>query len=429
MTFIRGTVGKVVVLGAFFVLCTAYLAYLFGKAGVRDPLTDRGAYTLTFQTTDLDNLIPVGDVEMAGVEIGRVRTVRRDGGVASVTVDLDGDAAPVHGGVTVRVGAKSLAGESYVDLVDGSGAPLPSGTSLPRTSVRPAVQLRDVVNSLDPKTRKALGGLIRTAGAGTTGTEADVAQAMTGLGQIGRQGYTALDAISAQSRDLTALAQQTTTVLAALNAGQGEIATLVQQAQRLTSATSGQRENLADSVDRLPGVLQHTATATGKLRELATAAAPVTADLRDASPYLDTALRQLPQTTADLRGLLPNLTGTLKEAPATLDRVPALADDATALIPPLRTTMTDLNPMLGYLEPYGPELGAFFANFGAMLKYTDEAGIHFFRLEPDLGNDRIVKGVPLKLPDLLTNENPYPAPGGSDDPKGRPFTRLSPQPN
>ena len=429
MIRVTGTTGKLVVLGAFFALSMAYLLYLFGKAGVRNPLTDRGSYTLTFEAADVDNLIPVGDVQMAGVKVGRVRTIGRTGGTAVVTVDLDPDAVPLHRGVSVRVGAKSLAGESYVDIVDGQGAPLPSGTRLPRSSVRPAVQLRDVINSLDPSTRKALSGLVHTAGAGTAGTKDDIAMALTGLGQVGREGYTAVDAIAAQSQDLTELARQTTTLLAALNSGQAQLATLVRETQRVTAATSGQSDSLAATVDRLPGLLKDTRTATVKLRDLGTAAAPVTADLREAAPYLDASLRQLPQTSADLRGLLPSLNGTLTKAPATLDRVPTLSADTSALIPQLRTAMTNLNPMLAYLKPYGPELGAFFANFGAMLKYTDEAGIHFFRLEPDLGNDRIVKGVPVRLPDLLTHQNPYPAPGRSNDPTGRPFTRLHPQPN
>ena len=426
MTIFKGTAGKVTVLGAFFVLSMVYLGYLFDRAGVSNPLASADSYTLSFDTKDVDNLIPVGDVDIAGVNVGKVENVSHHDGIATVVVSLDPAAVPMHQGVTVRVGAKSLAGESYVDIQDGQGAALPSGTALAPGSVKPAVQLRDVVAGLDQRTRDALGGLLRTAGAGTAGTQEDVSNAMTGLGALGREGYTAIDAVAGQSKDLTALAQQTTVVLDALNNGEGEIGQLVDQAQKLTSATSGQQQSLADTVRRLPGVLGSTRTATTKLRDLSGALGPVAADLNAAAPPLSAALQQLPATTQDLRGLLPDLTGTLRSAPATLDRVPALAQDASTLVPQLRTTMVHLNPMLGYISPYGPELGAFFSNFAAMLNYTDEAGIHFFRLEPDLGNESIVKGVPVPLPAILTNRNPYPAPGQSLAPDGRPFTRLQP---
>lgn len=429
MRIFKSTAGKAVVLGVFFVLSMVYLGYLFDKAGVENPLSGDANYTVTFETKDVDNLIPVGDVRVAGVTAGSVESVEPHGDTATVVVRMDPEAAPLHEGITVRVGAKSIAGESYVDVSDGTGAELRSGTKLGQKAVKPAVQLHDVVRSLDPETRRHMGSLIKTAGAGTEGSKHDVAGTLTGLGSLGREGYTAVDAIAGQSKDLKELARQTTEVLGALNTGQGQLASLVDNAQRLTSATSGQQRNLSDTIRKLPGVLTSTRTATTKLRELSSSLAPVAANLREAAPYLTTALRQLPATTKDLRGLLPDLTVTLNEAPATLDRLPTLADDVTALVPQVRTAMTHLNPMLSYLSPYGPELGAFFSNFGAMLNYTDEAGIHFFRLMPDLGSEQIVKGVPLKLPKILVNNNPYPAPGHSMDPDGRGFTRLHPQPN
>lgn len=429
MRFFQGTIGKIVILGTFFVVSIVYVGYLFNKAGVDNPFGNSQSYTLSFETADLDNGIPVGDVDLAGVNVGKIENVTLANGKAQVVVSLDSKAAPVHQGVIVRVGAKSIAGETYIDVKDGKGPALPSGTRLAPQAVQPSVQLRDVVNSLDPKTRESLSSLLRTAGAGTSGSKQDVANAMTGLGQIGRQGYTAVDAISAQSKDLTALAQQTTTVLGALDTGQGQVANLVEQAQRLTSATSSQQQSLSETVRRLPGVLTSTQTATDKLRELSSSVGPVAADLKQAAPFLNSALQQLPPTTADLRGLMPSLAGTLQQAPATLTRVPTVAQDVGTLIPQARTAMTQLNPMLAYMKPYGPELGAFFSNFGAMLNYTDEAGIHFFRLQPDLGNEGIVKGVPVPLPKVLTNNNPYPAPGGSLAPNGRSFTKLQPQPN
>ncbi|MBK0870392.1 MCE family protein [Saccharopolyspora sp. HNM0986] len=431
MKFFQGTAGKLVVLGVFFVLSMIYMGYLLDKAGATNPLANSKSYTVSFEVNDVDNAIPVGDVKIAGVTVGGIDSVEQVGGKALVVVHLDQDAAPLHEGAKVkaRIGAKSIAGESYIDIVDGNGKEMPSGSRIVPESVERGVQLRDVVHSLDPKTREALSGVIRTAGEGTTGTKEDVDGAMTGLGQLGREGYTAVDAISAQSQDLKVLAQQTTDVLDALDTGKGQIASLVRNAQQLTSATSGQQENLASSVRKLPGVLSSTQQATGKLKELSTSVGPVAADLKEAAPSLNTALEQLPQTTEDLRGLLPDLTGTLHRAPGTLDRVPATAQDVSNLVPQARTAMTNLNPMLSYLKPYGPELGAFFANFGSIFQYTDEAGIHFFRLLPDEGSEAIVKGVPAPLPDVLTNSNPYPAPGQSVSPEGRDFTKLHQWPN
>jgi hypothetical protein len=45
-------------------------------------------------------------------------------------------------------------------------------------------------------------------------------------------------------------------------------------------------------------------------------------------------------------------------------------------------------------------------------------------MQPDLGSEGNVKGIPVKLPPLLLRNNPYPAPGQSTAPAGRPFTKL-----
>lgn len=428
MRILNTFTGKMVVLAVFAALALSYLAYLFAQAGLRPPW-ESAPYKISFNGTDVENAIPVGDVKMSGVDIGTVSSVTPGAGKAHVVLNLDQQAAPLHQGVTARIGAKSIAGETYIDIKDGKGPPLPSGATLPDSAVLPGTQLADVVKTFDPQMQESLRSLVRTAGSGTAGTQQDISSTMAGLGKMGREGYTAVDAISAQSKDLTALARQTTDVLSALDSGQGQIATLVDKSNELTSATSGQQENVASTVRKLPGVLSSTQRATGKLGELSSALGPVASDLRSASPDLDNALHQLPATTRDLRGLLPDLNATLQQSPNTLNRVPTVAQDVSTLVPQARTMMTQLNPMLGYIAPYGKDFGSFFSNFAAIFNYTDEAGAHFFRLQPDLGNEQIVKGVPVKLPGILTNDNPYPAPGQNTNSKGLPFTKLYPRPN
>jgi len=291
------------------------------------------------------------------------------------------------------------------------------------------VALQDVVASLDPRSLRSLKRLSRTLGLATDGTAEDLSRMLKGLGHIGREGYTAIDAIAAQNKDLAAFAQRTTTVLRALDESEGQVGELIQSAQRITSATSGERANLESTVRLLPGVLASTRLATNDVVELSAALDPVVSDLRAAAPALNAALGRLPGTSADLRGLLPSLEGTLDRAPATLDRVPQVSSDLRELIPPLRETMSHLNPMLAYLEPYGPDLAAFATNFSAILRYTDEAGVNYTRLQPIEGGEQTFKTSPAELPRFLTSWNPYPWPGDSALPGvSRDYPHLHEQP-
>lgn len=430
MKFMNSLAWKVTYVGGFALVVFSLIGYMLYNAGVQLPLAPSRDYKVSFVSKDADNLVTNADVMVAGVKIGKVEEIENAPKGATIHLALYQDKVQLHRGATVRVGAKSLVGESYINIKDGSGPSIPSGTRLPATAVKENVQLREVLASLGPQTRESLGRLARTLGDATQGRKRDLSDTMRGLGYLGREGYTAVDAIAAQSEDLTALVRQTSTVLRALNTGEGQIGTLVRNAQRITSATSGQGDSIQDTMRRLPAVLGSARTATSKLKELAGALQPVAADLNASAPHLSKALKQLPATSADLRGLLPSLDNVLDDAPATLKRIPAASEDVRELVPQLRETMSHLNPMLGYLEPYGQDLAAFAVNFSALLRYTDEVGIHYARLQPIMGNEHVVKGVPLKLPTaVLSYKSPYPEPGQSANPgPGGKFEKLHPQP-
>ncbi|GAB2962337.1 MlaD family protein [Amycolatopsis acidiphila] len=421
--------GRLGIVFAFLSGAAAVLVYFFAGTEVRVPGIEPVGYQVLAKSKDVDNLVPASQVRMAGVQIGEVRktTTTPDGVVIQFAI-TNKDVAPLHQGVIVRIGARSLVEDSYLDITDGHGPPLPDSSTLPPDAVQTSTQVDDLLRSLDPQTRDNLGSLLRSLGQGTQGTQQGLDATVTGLGELGRNGHTALDAIAAQSEDLQHLGQQTRTLLNALDTGEGQIATLVTEAQKITAATSGQRQSIEDTMRRLPGVLDSANTASGTLTTMASALAPVSANLKQAAPDLNVALDQLPQTTKDLRGLLTPLSQVLDAAPATLDRVPALGTDVRNLVPGARSLLSDANPMLSYLKPYGPELAAFFANFNAVLQYTDEAGVHYARLLPHV-NEQSVQS-PLKSSLLGTYYNPLPAPGtgAHPGPYSGTYPRLEPEP-
>lgn len=405
-----GPAHRSLVLVAFIATCALAFAWLLGGTGIKRPFLDRGQYTATILVQDVDNLVHASQVQVAGVKVGSVRSVKQVDGGAEVEFTLTEDVAPLHDGVQVRLSERSLVGETYLEITDGEGEEIRSGAELPAKAVLPSVQLRDVLSDLDPAARKEVGALLRSLGEGTTGTGEDVDHLLEGLGNLGREGHTALDAIAAQSEDLTALARNTAAVLEALDAGQGDLATLVSDANELTGATAGQRDSIEATLRKAPGVLDTARAASGSLSELAVALDPVATSLRAAAPDLTTALAKLPGTTDDLSAMIKPLSGVLDQAPATLTKVPRASRDISALVPKAEVTLSDVNPMLAYIRPYGPELAAYFANFNAVLNYKDENGASYLRLTPLLNTHS--PQLPISTNGLLGNyTNAYPAPG------------------
>jgi phospholipid/cholesterol/gamma-HCH transport system substrate-binding protein len=418
---------RLAVVGVFVLACLSFLAWMLSFTGVPVPFFGTGRhYAVSVDVPTVRNLVPVADVHIAGVPVGDVAAITDTGTAGQrLHLELDPDVAPLHTGATIRVSEKSLAGQYYVDVVDGTGPALPTGTMLPPSSVLPAVDLTDILASFDVPTRAALHGVIGSLGTGTEGREREVGALVDGLSQLGRGGFDALDAVAAQSDDLSRLSTELQTVFTAADTNRGQIAQVVADANRITAATAGQRPALEAGLRRLPGVLTATRTATEDLTTLSRSLSPIASDLHQAAPALNDALRQLPDTTASLRALLPPLNATLARAPATLHRVPTLATDLHALLPPATDLLRDLNPALRYLHPYGLDTAQFFANFAAGMNHPTEDGLIYAPLQA-VENPYALRPNPLRLPTgILAGENAYPAPGSLTHRDSRgPFTRL-----
>lgn len=397
-------------------LCIVGFIYLWNGTGGPTPALS-GPYTVTFVADDVKNLRPEGDVRIAGVLVGRVTSQDNEDGKAVVELEINNEFAPLHEGATVRVGMKSVIGQSFVSLVDGTGKELDAGHTFTGESVIDPVDIDEVVGTFNKPTKKALASLLASLDPATKDTAEGVDGLLAGVGMIGREGYTAVDAIAAQSKDLTALVNEANAILEALNTGRTQLGSLVRNAQRLTSATAGQSENVAASVRKLPGLVSSAGQATGTLEGLAGDLSPVARDLDASAAPLSAALKDLPPITKGLRSLLDPMDSSLGRADQTLDRIPALAALLSGISPDVDTLLANANPMVQYLAPYGVDIGSFFGNFGGTFDLPLENGVKAVRLAP-LFSAYSLRNNPLNLMavDPLHWNNPYPAPNTADKP-------------
>lgn len=405
---------RLIVLVVFATGCAVFFGYLWVNSGGKLPFSS-SRYTVTATFPRVANLVPDSDVMISGVAVGKVAEIKNEGDRAHVTMELD-QQYPLHGGVTVQVRNKTLVEETFLQLTDGDGPVLDSGAVLPANAGKPAVGLNDVLASVDPSTRQALASTVRSLGASTKDSQDSISRALSGLGDLGREGQGALAALSAQSEDLKKLSGNAANLLAALDTRQGQIAQLVRDADTLTKTTADGGQDLQAVMRELPGVMDKAKSASDGLNELSGSLAPVAKNLNTAAPDLSKALEQLPQTAGDLRGLLPSLNGVLDHAPDTLARVPVVAADAHQLLPTLNVALGDVNPMLSYLQPYGHDVAAMFTNMGQALSRGDDNGTALRTFI--ILNEQSLRGNPLNLNNIppLDKSNPYPAPGQSSDP-------------
>jgi ABC-type transporter Mla subunit MlaD len=126
------------------------------------PFTSEG-YTLSAVFENPATLKPNSPVRVAGVNVGTVTSIEPEGDMAKVTFTIDEEGRPIHSDATVEVRTRLfLEGNFFIDLHPGSpSAPeLSSGTTLPATQSTVAVQLDQVLTTLQAPERKNLQDLL-----------------------------------------------------------------------------------------------------------------------------------------------------------------------------------------------------------------------------------------------------------------------------
>src|SRR6185295_7725179 len=353
----------------------------------------------------------------AGVNIGKIRGLERTPGSVNVKMALRGDAVPLHEGAKVLLRAKTLIEETYLEVTDGSGPAIKDGGRLPASAEQLSVKFDDLLDTLPLETREQLAAMVKKLGVATDGEAEHLSDTLAALGRLGREGHDALDVLASQSDNLAGLVREGTKLLAVLDGGEGQIARMATAAERLTRASASRDDKLAETMRLLPGLLDRVKAASPPVRELAGALTPLADPLSRAAPDLQAALGELPGATAELRGLLPELDKNLDRLPDTLRRTPAVAADASALIPVMRVGLADVNPMLAYLAPYAKDVASFAAN-AAQVVTASGLNAGRFLLVIDVGS--------FTGDAVSTKEhNAYPPGGGATDPK--PFSGTVPR--
>ena len=119
------------------------------------PFTGRG-YELHATFRNATTLKPNSPVRIAGVNVGSVISVKPEGNMAEATFTVTDEGLPIHKDATVTLRPRLfLEGNFFLDVHPGSpSAPdLSSGATIPVTQTTTAVQIDQILTSLQSDTR------------------------------------------------------------------------------------------------------------------------------------------------------------------------------------------------------------------------------------------------------------------------------------
>jgi phospholipid/cholesterol/gamma-HCH transport system substrate-binding protein len=397
-------VGRVAAIGAVLAAAIAVAVVLLGSSG--------GGRTYYFVFQNAGQLVKGDQVKNGGVVVGSIKDVQlTNDGQARIKVEMNSDLSSLREGTKATIRLTSLSGVAnrYIDLdmAPGSSPKIPDGGKIDTVDTTTAVDLDQLFNTFDPKTRKALSGVFRGFAATYTGR---AAQARAGVVYFNP----ALAATSRLFRELTydkpelrKFIVQSADLVTDINQRHNDLAGLVRNLAATTGAIGAQRDALAEAINRLPAFMRRANTTFVNLRATLDDLAPLVEESKPVAKKLRPFLRELRPLARDARPTLRDLSRLIRQSGANNDLVeltranvplrniaigPVQANGQSreGAFPASVKALSGATPQLGFGRPYAVDLTGWFDDFSHSGFYDALGGtgrvalnVNAFALDPN----------------------------------------------
>lgn len=227
------------------------------------------------------NIALKSPVRIAGVTIGQVSSVEREGHAGLVTMEIDENGLPIHQDALLKIRPRLfLEGSWYVELQPGSPSSptVSSGHTIPISQTAVPVQIDQVLDALHSSTRANLQTLLQNYGEalthkptaaedatqdpevqGLTAAEALKDAAHYGLGALKGGAVVQQSFAGVETHDLSKLVASVNKVTTALNVHEQALGEWVEHFNTVLGTLANQATSLKAAVAELPGALHSTA--------------------------------------------------------------------------------------------------------------------------------------------------------------------------
>jgi phospholipid/cholesterol/gamma-HCH transport system substrate-binding protein len=210
--------------------------------------------TVTALMGDSAGLFVGNDVGVLGVTIGKVTSIKPEGGHVRVTMKVDAD-QPVPAGAGAVVVARSVATDRYVELtpVYHSGPRMKDGAVIEQPKTRTPVDFDDVLAALNTfangisgsaETKNAIKNILQAGSQAVQGRGEEFNKAITSLGG-------AVNTISGQRENITATVRSLDTLTGTIAQNQKLVRTFVDQVTRASALLAEERINFQTALRSL----------------------------------------------------------------------------------------------------------------------------------------------------------------------------------
>lgn len=375
------------------------------------------------------SLSPQSRVTMAGVNVGSVTSVTRQGKGAVLRLRIDDDHAPLASDTRVKVRLRTLVGEKYVELINGhEKSKLEEDAVLPMSQADDFVDVDTVLSQLRGRTRTRARQLFQGLG-GSVGTRGpQLNQVLENTAGAINVGTPPVQTLARQHGQITSLVSNFGELARDIGDRGDALAGLARQLRGTALAVQSRDGKVRELLNELPPTLAQARETSGILRATSLKSAPVLTRLAGAVTDLKPTVQRLEPAAQSGRRLVAELGPAAPRLKYTLDDLQKLSGPLTKTLPVLNRNLCQLNPLLRRVTPYEKDLVALINGLGAATNAYDANG-HIARLYLGVGSNSLIgaqsPGVAAATKDVLGSGllsdtqllgyNPYPPPGDNSN--------------
>jgi phospholipid/cholesterol/gamma-HCH transport system substrate-binding protein len=295
-------------------------------------------------------------VNVAGVEVGEIASVKLKDGRAVIGLKIEPKYARVYRDATILMRPKTGLKDMVLELTPGTAAAgrLPEGGTIPVSQTLPDVNLDEVLAALDADTRDYLTLLLSDGGQALKGNGRALANTIRRIEPTAKLSRRINEQLATRAVNIKRAIHNFSLVVDELGKKDDQVADFVVDSNAVFASLASQDAALRETLRELPSTLTVAQSTLGKTKRLADVLGPTLNDLLPAAKALGPAQRQL---RPFLRTSTPIIRDELRPfARAALPTVkelrPAL-NDLAAATPNLTKTFKSLNYLLNELA-YNP---------------------------------------------------------------------------
>ena len=368
------SVGRILAMVVFAMSCFGLLLFFWLAFGGPVPLKPEG-YRVKVNFPEATTLAQEADVRMAGVNIGRVKTKELDKGAVRTTVELEikEEFAPLHEDTKAILRQKTLLGETYVELSQGSkeAEMVGDGGTLADARVTPTVELDEIYDAFDDSTRRAFAEWVEELTRAIKNDRGeDLNDAFGNFAGFATDGADLLQVLDQQKTAVRHLVKNTGVVFNAISERQCTLRNLIDTSNQTFEATASRDEALAEVFHIFPTFLDESRATMARLQEFSTNTHPLVNQFKGPADDLGPTVRDLGDLAPDLEELFRDLDPLIE---ASKTGAPALTDVLEAARPffdAAHIFLQEFNPILSYANFHQATIAGFLANGGPDLAGT-----------------------------------------------------------